>query len=65
MNFVFVSRDLLKYPKFDAEDALGGDIYLAGSASLLTPLPKLSRYPVKGHFFVNGGSLVQLNLRES
>ena len=43
------------------EDSLGGDVYVAAGVSLFTPLPKLSRYPVKGHFFVNGGSLVQIN----
>jgi outer membrane protein insertion porin family len=43
------------------EDSLGGDAYVAAGVSLFTPLPKLNRYPVKGHFFVNGGSLVQIN----
>jgi len=48
-------------PREDRKDSLGGDAYVAAGISLFTPLPKLSRYPVKGHFFVNGGSLVQIN----
>jgi len=46
------------------EDSLGGDLYVAGGASLFTPLPRLGNYPVKGHFFVNGGNLLQLNQRK-
>ncbi|CAG8677544.1 14398_t:CDS:10, partial [Funneliformis caledonium] len=48
-------------PREDKRDSLGGDAYVAAGVSLFTPLPKLSRYPVKGHFFLNGGSLVQVN----
>ncbi|CAB4378074.1 unnamed protein product [Rhizophagus irregularis] len=48
-------------PREDKKDSLGGDAYVAAGVSLFTPLPKLSRHPVKGHFFVNGGSLMQIN----
>ncbi|CAG8777540.1 3335_t:CDS:2, partial [Cetraspora pellucida] len=48
-------------PREDKKDSLGGDLYIAGGASLFTPLPKLSKYPVKGHLFLNGGSLLQMN----
>lgn len=48
-------------PREDKKDSLGGDAYVAAGVSLFTPLPKLSRHPVKGHFFVNGGSLIQIN----
>ncbi|CAG8595900.1 745_t:CDS:10 [Paraglomus occultum] len=50
-------------PREDKKDSLGGDLYVAGGASLFTPLPRLGNYPVKGHFFVNGGNLLQLNQR--
>ncbi|RIA91800.1 surface antigen-domain-containing protein [Glomus cerebriforme] len=48
-------------PRENKKDSLGGDVYVAAGVSLFTPLPKLTKYPVKGHFFVNGGSLVQIN----
>ncbi|KAG9307255.1 hypothetical protein G9A89_017083 [Geosiphon pyriformis] len=51
-------------PIEDRRDSLGGDAYLAAGLSLFTPLPKLGRYPVKGHLFINGGSLIQLNQRQ-
>ncbi|CAG8763826.1 4563_t:CDS:2, partial [Racocetra fulgida] len=34
-------------PREDKKDSLGGDLYIAGGASLFTPLPRLSKYPVK------------------
>ncbi|CAJ0763339.1 15869_t:CDS:2, partial [Entrophospora sp. SA101] len=46
-------------------DSLGGDIYLAGGVSLFTPLPKLRKYPVKGHLFINGGSLIEFDSRRN
>ncbi|KAF0515526.1 surface antigen-domain-containing protein [Gigaspora margarita] len=48
-------------PREEKKDSLGGDLYIAGGVSLFTPLPKLSKYPVKGHLFLNGGSLLQMN----
>ncbi|CAG8465561.1 667_t:CDS:10 [Diversispora eburnea] len=48
-------------PREDKKDSLGGDIYVAGGLSLFTPLPKLHQHPVKGHLFLNGGSLLQFN----
>ncbi|CAG8493970.1 15219_t:CDS:10 [Acaulospora morrowiae] len=45
----------------EKRDSLGGDLYLAGGLSLFTPLPKLKNYPIKGHLFLNGGSLIQVN----
>ncbi|CAG8746773.1 12832_t:CDS:2, partial [Ambispora leptoticha] len=50
-------------PIEDRKDSLGGDIYIAGGASLFTPLPRIRRLQLKGHLFINGGNLVQLNQR--
>lgn len=48
----------------DGRDALGGDIYAAGGASLLLPLPRVGKEtPLRLQFFVNGGRL--LSLRDS
>lgn len=44
-------------------DAAGGDVYLAVGASLFTPLPKVTSKHLKGHLFVNAGSLRMLNHR--
>ncbi|CAJ0755895.1 10733_t:CDS:2, partial [Entrophospora sp. SA101] len=52
-------------PREDKKDSLGGDIYLAGGISLFTPLPKLRKYPVKGHLFINGGSLIEFDSRRN
>nr|CAG8440604.1 12075_t:CDS:10 [Entrophospora candida]CAG8585733.1 6589_t:CDS:10 [Entrophospora candida] len=52
-------------PREDKKDSLGGDIYLAGGISLFTPLPKLKKYPVKGHLFINGGSLIEFDSRRN
>nr|CAG8527105.1 5896_t:CDS:10 [Entrophospora candida] len=52
-------------PREDKKDSLGGDIYLAGGVSLFTPLPKLRKYPVKGHLFINGGSLIEFDPRRN
>ncbi|RKO91707.1 surface antigen-domain-containing protein [Blyttiomyces helicus] len=45
----------------DKEDAIGGDAYWAAGVSLLTPLPYLVDKPMKGHFFINGGSLAPID----
>lgn len=45
----------------DGEDSVGGDVYLAGGASILFPLPRLSvDKPLRIQAFVNGGRLVGL-----
>jgi len=45
----------------DGQDAVGGDMFLAGSASLLFPLPRLGpSSPFRFQAFVNGGRLVGL-----
>ncbi|RKP05119.1 surface antigen-domain-containing protein [Thamnocephalis sphaerospora] len=41
----------------DKRDAIGGDIYASIGASLFTPLPKVDSERLKGHLFVNAGSL--------
>ncbi|ORY04504.1 hypothetical protein K493DRAFT_404657 [Basidiobolus meristosporus CBS 931.73] len=42
----------------DGKDALGGDAYWSGGVSLYTPLPKVKSEALKGHIFVNGGTLL-------
>lgn len=45
----------------DGDDALGGDIYLSGGASVFVPLPRLGAdSPFRLQAFVNGGRLVGL-----
>ncbi|RMZ88440.1 hypothetical protein DV736_g4330, partial [Chaetothyriales sp. CBS 134916] len=45
----------------DGSDAVGGDVYAAGSANLLLPLPRLGAdKPLRLHAFVNGGRLLAL-----
>lgn len=45
----------------DGPDAVGGDIYAAGSANLLFPLPKVGKdKPLRFQAFVNGGRLLAL-----
>ncbi|KAK2760183.1 hypothetical protein FQN54_002250 [Arachnomyces sp. PD_36] len=45
----------------EGPDALGGDVYAAGSASLLTPLPRVGAdRPLRLQAFVNGGRLLAL-----
>ena len=45
----------------DGTDALGGDIYAAGGASLLFPLPRVGKdTPLRLQAFVNGGRLLAL-----
>ncbi|KAA8893329.1 mitochondrial outer membrane protein [Sphaerosporella brunnea] len=45
----------------DGNDAVGGDVYVAGGASLFLPLPRLgAESPFRLQAFVNGGRLVAL-----
>ena len=45
----------------DGGDAVGGDVYAAGSANLLLPLPRVGRdKPFRLQAFVNGGRLLAL-----
>ena len=45
----------------DGNDAVGGDIYAAGSANLLFPLPRVGREsPLRVQAFVTGGRLLAL-----
>lgn len=45
----------------DGQDALGGDVYAAGGASILLPLPRVGKEtPLRFQVFVNGGRLLAL-----
>lgn len=45
----------------DGNDAVGGDLYAAGSANLLMPLPRAGpEKPFRFQFFLNGGRLLAL-----
>ena len=45
----------------DGSDAVGGDVYAAGSANLLLPIPRVGRdRPFRFQAFVNGGRLLAL-----
>ncbi|KAI9804829.1 MAG: hypothetical protein M1825_001197 [Sarcosagium campestre] len=45
----------------DGQDAVGGDVYAAGSANLLLPLPRVGvERPLRLQAFVNGGRLLAL-----
>jgi outer membrane protein insertion porin family len=45
----------------DGPDAVGGDIYAAGSANLLIPFPRMSKdNPLRFQIFANGGRLLAL-----
>lgn len=45
----------------DGRDAVGGDVYAAGSANLLVPLPKVGlERPLRLQAFINGGRLLAL-----
>lgn len=49
----------------EGSDALGGDVYAAGSANLLVPLPRVSTdKPLRLQAFVNGGRLLPLRTLE-
>jgi len=45
----------------DGQDAVGGDVYAAGGASLLLPLPRVGKdTPLRLQAFINGGRLLAL-----
>jgi outer membrane protein insertion porin family len=45
----------------DGPDAVGGDVYAAGGASLLFPIPKVGKdTPLRFQAFINGGRLLSL-----
>jgi len=45
----------------DGQDALGGDVYAAGGASLLLPVPGIGKdTPLRFQTFINGGRLLAL-----
>lgn len=45
----------------DGQDAVGGDVYAAGGASLLFPVPRMGKdTPLRLQAFVNGGRLLAL-----
>lgn len=49
----------------DGADALGGDVYAAGSANLLLPIPRVGPdKPLRFQAFVNGGRLLALKQSE-
>ncbi|OAL39356.1 hypothetical protein AYO20_01226 [Fonsecaea nubica] len=49
----------------DGPDAVGGDIYAAGSANLLLPLPKVGKdKPLRFQAFINGGRLLAIRNAE-
>ncbi|KAK5128546.1 hypothetical protein LTR85_003217 [Meristemomyces frigidus] len=46
----------------DGADAVGGDVYAAGGASLLLPLPRVGKdTPLRLQAFINGGRLLALS----
>ena len=50
----------------DANDAVGGDVYAAGSANLLMPIPRVGPdKPFRIQAFVNGGRLLALRKTKS
>lgn len=49
----------------DGPDAVGGDVYAAGSANLFVPLPKVGKdKPLRLQAFVNGGRLLAVRNAE-
>ncbi|KAF2198342.1 hypothetical protein GQ43DRAFT_474624 [Delitschia confertaspora ATCC 74209] len=49
----------------DGSDAVGGDVYAAGGASLLFPIPKVGKEtPLRFQAFINGGRLLSLQGRQ-
>lgn len=50
----------------DGSDAVGGDVYAAGSANLLFPLPRVGKdKPFRFQIFANGGRLLALKKPET
>ncbi|OUM59607.1 hypothetical protein PIROE2DRAFT_46898, partial [Piromyces sp. E2] len=49
----------------DGKDVIGGDTYWSTGLSLYAPLPRLADKPIKTHMFVNAGSSILLNQKES
>lgn len=50
----------------DGPDAVGGDIYAAGGASLLFPVPRVGKEtPLRFQAFINGGRLLSLKSQAS
>ncbi|OAL49422.1 hypothetical protein IQ07DRAFT_587998 [Pyrenochaeta sp. DS3sAY3a] len=50
----------------DGPDAVGGDIYAAGGASLLFPVPRVGKEtPLRFQAFINGGRLLSLRSQTS
>ncbi|KAF2761099.1 hypothetical protein EJ05DRAFT_497659 [Pseudovirgaria hyperparasitica] len=50
----------------DGTDSIGGDVYAAGGASLLFPIPKLGpESPIRLQAFINGGRLLGLQSPKS
>jgi len=45
-------------------DSLGGDLFWAAGASLITHLPRKPHWPVKAHAFLNAGQLEPLHRRD-
>ena len=49
----------------DGADALGGDVYAAGSANILFPLPRVGAHkPFRFQAFINGGRILALKRSE-
>jgi len=46
---------------FHTADSLGGDVFWAAGASLITHLPRKPHWPVKAHAFLNAGQLESLH----
>jgi len=49
----------------DGKDVIGGDTYWTTGLSLYAPLPRLANKPIKTHMFINAGSSILLNQKES
>lgn len=50
----------------DGPDAVGGDVYAAGGASLLVPVPRVGKEtPLRFQAFINGGRLLSLKSSSS
>ena len=54
----------LHRPLFCIVDSLGGDLFWAAGASLITHIPRKPHWPVKAHAFINAGQLEPLHRHE-